>query len=56
MTLQGFALLAWATTAAEGDQAMMMMMLLLMPIGLLALLLGMERLERWTVQEKDDKT
>lgn len=27
---------------------------LLVPVGLLALLLGMERLERWTVGDNDD--
>jgi hypothetical protein len=27
---------------------------LLVPLGLLALLLGMERLERWTVRDSDD--
>jgi hypothetical protein len=27
---------------------------LLVPFGLLALLLGMERLERWTVRDSDD--
>ena len=32
----------------------MMFALLLMPLGLLALLLGMERLERWTVDDGDD--
>ncbi|MDQ1620510.1 MAG: hypothetical protein QOE19_3079 [Actinomycetota bacterium] len=32
----------------------MMMMLLLMPLALMGLLLGMERLERWTVAQKDD--
>ena len=32
----------------------MMFMVLLVPLGLLALLLGMERLERWTVAERDD--
>ena len=31
----------------------MMFLALLMPLGLLALLLGMERLERWTVQDRD---
>jgi len=31
-----------------------MFMVLLVPLGLLALLLGMERLERWTVREPDD--
>ena len=31
-----------------------LMLLLLMPVGLLLLLLGMERLERWTVGEPDD--
>ena len=33
----------------------MMMMILLVPLGLLGLLLGMERLERWTVGQKDDQ-
>jgi hypothetical protein len=32
----------------------MMFALLLVPLGLLALLLGMERLERWTVDDRDD--
>jgi len=32
----------------------MMFMVLLVPLGLLALLLGMERLERWTVADRDD--
>lgn len=32
----------------------MMFILLLVPLGLLALLLGMERIERWTVAERDD--
>ena len=32
----------------------MMFMVLLVPLGLLALLLGLERLERWTVAESDD--
>ncbi len=32
----------------------MMFALLLVPLGLLALLLGMERLERWTVSDRDD--
>lgn len=32
----------------------MMFMVLLVPLGLLALLLGMERLERWTVSERDE--
>jgi hypothetical protein len=32
----------------------MMFMVLLVPIGLLAVLLGMDRLERWTVGERDD--
>ncbi len=31
----------------------MMFALLLVPLGLLALLLGMERLERWTVDDDD---
>jgi hypothetical protein len=33
----------------------MMMMLLLMPLALMGLLLGLERLERWTVAQKDDR-
>jgi hypothetical protein len=33
----------------------MMVLILLVPIGLLALLLGMERLERWTVGQPDDE-
>ena len=32
----------------------MMFIALLVPIGLLAVLLGMERLERWTVRDRDD--
>lgn len=32
----------------------MMFAALLVPIGLLAVLLGMERLERWTVRDGDD--
>lgn len=32
----------------------MMFMVLLVPLGLLALLLGMERLERWTLRDRDD--
>lgn len=32
----------------------MMFIALLVPFGLLAVLLGMERLERWTVREHDD--
>jgi len=32
----------------------MMFALLLVPLALLALLLGMERLERWTVSDRDD--
>lgn len=32
----------------------MMFAALLVPVGLLALLLGMERLERWTVDDRDD--
>ena len=32
----------------------MMLIALLAPIGLLAVMLGMERLERWTVRDRDD--
>ena len=32
----------------------MMFAALLVPFGLLAVLLGMERLERWTVRDLDD--
>ncbi len=32
----------------------MMFMVLFVPLGLLALLLGMERLERWTVADRDE--
>jgi hypothetical protein len=32
----------------------MMFLALLVPIGLIGLLLGMERLERWTVRDNDD--
>ena len=38
----------------RGRVTLMMFMVLLVPLGLLALLLGMERLERWTVAERDD--
>ena len=41
-------------TMSGGRVIWMMFMVLLVPIGLLALLLGMERLERWTVAERDD--
>jgi hypothetical protein len=34
----------------------MMWMILLVPAGLLGLLLGMERLERWTVGQRDDQS
>jgi hypothetical protein len=34
----------------------MMMMILLVPVGVLGLLLGMERLERWTVDQTDDQS
>lgn len=32
----------------------MIFVVLLVPVGLLGLLLGMERLERWTVGERED--
>ena len=32
----------------------MMFLALLVPFGLLAVLLGMDRLERWTVNDRDD--
>ena len=32
----------------------MMFVALLVPVGLLGVLLGMERLERWTVGERED--
>jgi hypothetical protein len=32
----------------------MMFAVLLLPLGLLALLLGMERLERWTVDDAEE--
>jgi hypothetical protein len=32
----------------------MMFAVLLLPLGLLAVLLGMERLERWTVDDSDE--
>lgn len=32
----------------------MMLIVLLVPIGMLAVLLGMDRLERWTVRDADD--
>jgi len=32
----------------------MMFAVLLLPLGLLAVLLGMERLERWTVGDRDE--
>lgn len=34
----------------------MMFAALLVPLGLLALLLGMERLERWTVRDSVDES
>jgi hypothetical protein len=37
----------------EGDKTMMFFALLV-PFGLLAVLLGMDRLERWTVKDRDD--
>jgi len=40
----------------RGGVTLMMFMVLLVPLGLLALLLGMQRLERWTVAERDDAT
>ena len=35
---------------------MMMFAALLVPLGLLAVLLGMERLERWTVRDSVDES
>ncbi len=35
---------------------MMTLLFLLAPFGLLALLLGLERLERWTVGDRDDQS
>jgi hypothetical protein len=32
----------------------MMLLILFVPLGLLALMLGMERLERWTVEGHDE--
>jgi hypothetical protein len=32
----------------------MMFLALLVPLGLFAVLLGMERLERWTVDDRED--
>lgn len=32
----------------------MMFIVLLVPVGMLAVLLGMERLERWTVSDRED--
>jgi hypothetical protein len=32
----------------------MMFAVLLLPLGLLAVLLGMERIERWTVDDSDE--
>jgi hypothetical protein len=37
----------------EGDKTMMFLALLV-PFGLLAVLLGMDRLERWTVNDRDE--
>jgi hypothetical protein len=34
----------------------MMFMILLVPVALLGVLLGMDRLERWTVEENDEST
>jgi hypothetical protein len=34
----------------------MIMLILLVPAALLGLLLGMDRLERWAVQDVDDQT
>ena len=34
----------------------MMFLLLLVPVALLGVLLGMERLERWTVGEREDSS
>ena len=34
----------------------MMFMILLVPVALLGVLLGMDRLERWTVDEREDTT
>jgi len=50
---KGFVAAPTATTAAEGDLTMIFAALLV-PFGLLAVLLGMERLERWTVRDSDD--
>ena len=49
----GFEARSLATMSGE-RVIRMMFMVLLVPLALLALLLGMERLERWTVAERDD--
>ena len=40
------------TPLLEGDSSMLLATLLV-PIGLIAFLLGMERLERWTMSHED---
>jgi hypothetical protein len=32
----------------------MMFVLLLVPVGVLGLIMGMERVERWTVEQRED--
>jgi hypothetical protein len=53
---EGFAGSPLGKTPAEGDHTMMLIFVLLVPMGLLGLLLGMERLERWTVGQEDDSS
>jgi len=43
-----------AATTRGGKVTTMMFLALLVPLGLLAVLLGMDRLERWTVDERDE--
>jgi len=42
-------------TATVGD-SQMMFVILFVPVVLLGVLLGMDRLERWTVAEREDTT
>jgi len=53
LTSTGLPARHWATER-DGKVTPMMFMVLLVPLGLLALLLGMERLERWTLRDRDD--
>jgi hypothetical protein len=52
-TKQVSSLLDGTQQRREGDKTMMFLALLV-PFGLLAVLLGMDRLERWTVNDRDD--